>query len=441
MPEAAPLLQEFIRNACVNDGAVDSGLEYRTVDTLRGFLPSSGFDTTVIEPKPGRASLICRIEGSDPHAQSLMLMGHTDVVPVADSNRWKQDPFGGELVDGIIWGRGAVDMLDVTATMAVAFARLVKEGFAPRGSLTYLAVADEEALGTYGAKYLTEVEPDLVRSDIVLTEFGGARMGLPSKQPVLPVMVGEKGTYWCSIKIKGTPGHASMPFRTDNALVKAAEVVRRLAEYSPQPVLHETWMAFVEALPMDDDIKNVLRDPGMLEAMLAEGEIATARGLHACTHTTFAPTIMHGGIKTNVIPDAVELQVDVRTLPGQSGDDVREMIREALGDLYGEVEISADSDFPASASPWDTEVFQTLRTVTERIVPGAATVPFLIVGATDARYFRKLGSTCYGTGIKSEQIDFSDFGRMFHGDDERVDIESLDLQTHYWMELARELVG
>lgn len=425
----------------MNEATPTSGHESRSVDTLRGYLPSSGSDEYVVEPLPGRGSLIRRIEGSDPSAPTLMLMGHTDVVPVADPNRWQHDPFGGELIEGIVWGRGAVDMLDVTTTMAVAFKRLVDEGFKPRGTLIYLAVADEEALGTYGAKHLTEKEPDLVRSDVVLTEFGGARLGLPSEQPVLPVMVGEKGTYWCTIRVTGTPGHASMPFRTDNALVKAAEVVKRLAEYSPQPDLHETWMAFADALPVDESIRQALKDPQRLEALLAEGDVTTSRMLHACTHTTFAPTILHGGIKTNVIPDSVELQVDVRTLPGQTGDDIRAMIREALGELFDEAEIVADSDSPATASPYQTEAYEILSRVTSRIVPGAATVPFLIVGATDARYFRPMGATCYGTGIKSERIGFGEFGKMFHGDDERVDQDSLELQTEYWMQIAREMVG
>ena len=394
-----------------------------------------------MEPIPDRASLVCRIEGRDPDAPGLTLMGHTDVVPVADPSRWERDPFGGELADGIVWGRGAVDMLDVTSTMAVAFAGLVRSGFRPRGTLTYLAVADEESLGTHGAQHLTEREPDLVRTDIVLTEFGGARMDLPTTQPVLPVMVGEKGTYWCSIKVRGTPGHASMPFKTDNALVKAAEVVRRLAAYSPQPVLHDTWHAFVDALPIDETVRGLFRDPDAIAGMIEHAGLATGRMLHACTHTTFAPTIMRAGIKTNVIPDSVELQVDVRTLPGHSGDDVRAMLREALGELFDEIEITADSDTPASTSPAGTHAYETIRTVTERLVPGATTVPFLIVGATDARFFRRLGAACYGTGIKSERIGFSEFGAMFHGDNEHVDLETLELQVEYWTALAHELVG
>ena len=159
--EVTDLLQHLIRNACVNDGTQDSGGEVRSVDLLATYLEGSGAYLERFEPRPGRGSLVARIEGSDPHAPSLLLMGHTDVVPV-NPDGWHRDPFAGELVDGVVWGRGAVDMLNQTASMAVAFRKLAAEGWRPRGTLTYLAVADEEALGTYGASWLTEHEPDAV---------------------------------------------------------------------------------------------------------------------------------------------------------------------------------------------------------------------------------------------------------------------------------------
>ncbi len=163
--------------------------------------------------------------------------------------------------------------------------------------------------------------------------------------------------------------------------------------------------------------------------------------VHACTHTTFAPTIAHGGVKTNVIPDTVDLQVDIRTLPGQTGDDVRGMLSEALGDLADSVEISAQSDDTSSASPMDTPLWDSLQRVTERLVPGAKTVPFMIVGATDARFFRRAGATAYGAGLFSDRISFAEFASMFHGDNERVDVESLRLATDLWVALAKDLLG
>lgn len=440
--EVTELLRQLIRNACVNDGTEGSGGEVRSADTLVSYMEGSGLDFQRFEPLPGRESIVARIEGSDPDAPSLVLMGHTDVVPV-NPDGWDRDPFGAELIDGVVWGRGAVDMLDTTASMAVAFKRLAQGGFTPRGTLIFLGVADEEALGTWGARWLTENEPDAVRADYVLTEFGGMRFPIATQGgPKMAVMVGEKGTYWCTIRVRGTPGHASMPFRTDNALVKAAEVVRRLAAYEPRTEMHEIWTRFVDSMDFPDDMRKMLLEPDSFRSLIEQSPLGIARMLHACTHTTFAPTILHGGVKTNMIPDSVDLQVDVRTLPGSSADDVRAQMREALGDLYDEVEIIADSDFGSTASPMDTPLWDVLRDVTSALVPGSSTVPFLIVGATDSRYFRtNLGTTCYGYGLLSEKIPFNEFAQMFHGDNERVDQESLRLSTDLWVATAQKLLG
>lgn len=440
--EVVDLLQQLIRNACVNDGRPESGGEVRSVDLLASYLEGSGLDLQRYEPLPGRGSLVAKIEGSDPSAPGLVLMGHTDVVPV-NPDRWQRDPFGGELVDGEVWGRGAVDMLNETASMAVAFKVLADEGFRPKGTLTYLAVADEEALGTYGAEWLLENEPDAVREDFVVTESGGFRMPLPSTTGLkLPVIVGEKGSYWCTLRVRGTPGHGSMPLRTDNALIKAAEVVRRIAEFRPETQINEIWRRFVESEDLPPELSEILLDPRRIQEFYESFEdVGMARMVHACTHTTFAPTIVQGGVKTNVIPDTVDLQVDIRTLPGQTGADVRAMLSEALGDLADSVEISAQSDDTSSASPIDTPLWDSLQRVTEKLVPGAKTVPFMIVGATDARFFRRAGATAYGAGLFSDRISFAEFASMFHGDNERVDVDSLQLSTDLWLGLAKDLLG
>jgi acetylornithine deacetylase/succinyl-diaminopimelate desuccinylase-like protein len=437
--EVTELLQQLIRNQCVNTADPASGNEQRNADLLASYLDGAALEMQRFEPLPGRQSLVARIEGIDADAPSLCLMGHTDVVPV-NPDGWERDPFGGELVDGVIWGRGAVDMLNTTSSMAVAFKHLVDSGFRPKGDLIYFAVADEEALGTHGAKYMTENEPDAIRADYCITEFGGMRFPL-GDTPKLPVMVGEKGTYWCTIRVHGTPGHASMPFRTDNALVTAAEVVRRLDAYRPKTEIHDVWRAFVERMAFPDELKKPLLDPDGFYEMLEGLPVGLGRMMHACTHTTFAPTIMHGGIKTNVIPDSVDIQVDIRTLPGYSGDDVRAQIKDALGDVFDKVEIVADSDMPSSRSAMETPLWDTLTEVTRALVPGAETVPFLIVGATDARYFRRLGTVSYGYGLLSERIPFNEFAQMFHGDNERVDQESLRLSTELWEQTARKFLG
>jgi acetylornithine deacetylase/succinyl-diaminopimelate desuccinylase-like protein len=440
--EVVELLQQLIRNRCVNDGTPESGHEERNADVLAAYLEGSGVAVQRYEPLPGRTSLVARIEGRETGAPSLCLMGHTDVVP-ANEERWHRDPFGGELVDGVVWGRGAVDMLDTTASMAVAFKRLVDDGFRPRGDVVYFAVADEEAAGFHGAKWMIDHEPDAVRADYVVTEFGGMRFpGVDGVAPHIPIMVAEKGTFWVTITVRGTPGHASMPFQADNALVKAARIVERLAAFEPPAKLGDVWRRFVGSMDFAPEVARALQDPARVEELVEQMPLPLARMLHACTHTTIAPTVMRAGVKSNVIPDTVDLKVDIRTLPGETADDVREMLREALGDLAEDIAVmQPDSDMPASESPVDTPLWDALSGVIATLVPGARSVPFLIVGATDARYLRTLGAVAYGAGLLSDRIPIDEFGRMFHGDDERVDVESLRLLTELWEQTSRRLLS
>ena len=389
--EVTDLLQHLIRNACVNDGAPDSGEESRNADLLASYLDGSGIDLERYEPVAGRASLVGRIEGRDPSAPSLLLMGHTDVVP-ANPNGWDRDPFGGELVDGEVWGRGAIDMLNLTASMAVATRHLADEGFRPTGDLVYLAVADEENLGEAGAKWLVEHEPDAVAADYVITESGGIPIPTPTGVK-LPIVVGEKGTHWTTLRVRGTPGHGSSPLLTDNALVKAAEVVRRIDAYRPQAQIHATWRRLIEAMGFPPELSEpMLQAEGFREMCEALPMVGLARLAHACTHTTIAPTVVRGGSKVNVIPDQVDIDLDIRTLPGQTATEIDGMVREALGDLADDVELIVRSHDAATESPADTPLWDTLQRASSRLFPGSATVPLMMMGATDARFFRRAGS-------------------------------------------------
>lgn len=439
--ETTDLLQHLIRNACVNDGTVASGGEVRNVDTLMAYLQAPGVEMKRYEPEPGRGSFVLRIEGSDRKAPTLLFMGHADVVP-ANPAGWRHDPFGGELIDGVVWGRGAVDMLNVTASMAVAVRRLIDSGFRPRGTLLYSAMADEEALGTYGAKWLTDNAWDDVRCDYVVTEFGGARLPLPTTGGVkLPLMTAEKGSNWVGLRVKGTPSHGSMPLRTDNAVVKAAEVIRRVATYRPAYRLSDQWKRFVTGMEFPDELRDKLLSSEGLHETLQELPIGVAREFDATLHTTFAPTIVKGGTKINIIPDATEVQIDIRTVPGDESAEVRAMLREAIGDLWDDVEIANEGDNPATSSALDTPLWDVLSKVSAKLVPGSTTVPSTIVGATDSRFFRRKGAVAYGYGLLSERISYNDFMGMFHGNDERVDQESLRLCTELWEETARAFVG
>ena len=434
--EVVELLSALIRNACVNDGTADSGQEHRSADVLSQYLGETGLDVARVTARPGRDNLVARIEGWDPTAPTLLLLGHTDVVPVSPGG-WSRDPFGGEVVDGEVWGRGAVDMLNMTASMAVAMRHLASQNFRPRGTLVYAAVADEEALGTWGAGHLVEHEGDAVRADYVITEAGGFQVPTAAG-PRLPVMVAEKGYYWCRITVAGTPGHASQPFATDNAVITAAEVVRRLADYRPEARIDPWWRRFVDGV--FPDLSGPLTDPHGLDALCGELPVALGRLTHACTHTTLAPTVIHGGTKTNVIPDEVTVEIDIRTLPGQQTRDIERMLDDALGDLRAAVTITVVDDNGSTASPADTALWQTLGRVSSRLVEGSALVPFLSVGATDARFFRRAGSVAYGFALFSRRLGYEDYAAMFHGNDERVDVDSLALTTALWEATAIDLL-
>jgi acetylornithine deacetylase/succinyl-diaminopimelate desuccinylase-like protein len=331
-------------------------------------------------------------------------------------------------------------MLNLTASMAVATRSLAAGGFRPRGTLIYLAVADEEALGTWGAEHLVDREQDAIRADYVITESGGIPLPSPGGTK-LPVIVGEKGVHWCKLHIGGTPGHGSQPYKTDNALVTAAEVVRRLAEFEPAAQIHDVWRRFLESMDYPAELIEPLLDPATIGGALEALPLGMARQFHACTHTTFAPTILHGGVKTNVIPDSVELDVDIRTLPGQTVQDVAAMLDEALGDLAAQVRVEVTHQDEASASPMDSPLWDVLARSSRAFYQDAATVPYLTVGGTDARFFRRLGITSYGYGLFSTAMSMEDYGVMFHGDDERVDVESLRLSTELWDVVCRDLLG
>ncbi len=439
LDEATDLLQTMIRNKCVNDGTPDSGGEVRNAKTLAAYLAGPGLDIKQYESHPGRGSMVLRVEGTDKKAPSLLMMGHIDVVP-ADPNGWKRDPFCGDLVDGDIWGRGALDMLSITVTMAVAVKKLLREGWKPKGTLVFSGMADEEALGTWGAEWLVEHHWDDVKADAVLTESGEPPLPIPTRGgPKAIMVVGEKGSHWVSLKVKGTPGHGSIPYKTDNALVKAAEVVKRIAAYQPKLHLGGSWGEFVRAMQFAPELEAGMLSDAAFRAALDKVPVGLARLFDASTHTTFSPNIMHSGQKTNIVPDSAVMQIDIRTVPGEEGPEVRAMLREAIGDLWDQCEILDEDSNPSTASTTDTPIFRTMQSVTRK-VGKAEIVPAFTVGATDSRFFRRKGVPSYGYSLYSEKLDFGEFMTMFHGRNERIDQGSLQLMLDLYEQTAREFL-
>jgi acetylornithine deacetylase/succinyl-diaminopimelate desuccinylase-like protein len=434
------LLQSLIRNRCVNDGSPDSGEEVRNADLLQTYLEGVGLGVERFDSRPGRTSIVARIEGSDAGAPALCLMGHTDVVPV-NPDGWSRDPFGGELIDGEVWGRGAIDMLCITSSMAVAFRQLAQEGFRPKGTLIYFGVADEEAGGHWGAEHMIDNHWDAVGADYVLTESGGYSTTGADGDRHITINVAEKGIAWRRLRVRGTPGHGSMPYGSDNALITASEIVRRLATYRTPVRLNDLWEARLESIDLPEDLRRKLADPSSLDDALTTLPPDYARVAHACSHTTISPNVIHGGQKTNTIPDVIDIDVDMRTIPGDTKEVVDGYLADVLGDLADRVEISPIQEFESTRSGTDNALWDAVAARTQVAYPGANLVPGLIMGGTDARFYRAKGSVAYGAALFSPEVTIESFGQRFHGNDERIDVTSLGMSAEFWYGVAKDLVG
>ncbi len=429
--DALELMVELIQNACVNTGEPTSGGEIRSVRTLQRFLGAEG---TVIEPLPGRASVVYRHKGADPEAPVLLLIPHLDVVP-AQAAQWTYDPFGGVRADGFVWGRGAVDMLNVTAAMTVVFKGLVDGSLPqPAGDVILAAVADEEAGGTWGAAELVANHWDLVACDYVLTEVAGPTIGAEGAT-VIPVTVAEKGPAWRSLVATGVAGHGSQPFRRDNAVVTVSEVVSRIGMHDQPVLVTDEWRACVPHLPVPAHIREALLDADRVDAAIEEvaaQDEVLARWIHACTHLTFSPNVIRGGTKTNVVPDGAGADIDIRLLPGQDADDITDHLRKVLGpDLFDRIELTPVLEMAANGSRPEGPLWEAIADASE-IHTGTRTLAATLTPVTtDARFFRERGIPAYGVGLFDDAITFPEMLGMFHGADERISESSVIATTEF----------
>lgn len=430
MIDPLPLLRELIRNQCVNDGTRESGHEHRSVATLAELFGVAG---EIVEPAPGRQSVIYRVPGHSQQAPALLLLPHLDVVP-ANAEGWSVGPFAAEVADGFVWGRGAVDMLNVTAAMAVVFLEYLLGNLSPLpGDLILAAVADEEAAGGLGARYLVEERPDLVRCDFVLTEVAYPVIAT-AKGPAYPVSVGEKGPFWSRLVSKGTPGHGSSPYLADNALEPLARAITGLFEMTFPVEITSEWLGIVAALGVSDDLAERLADPDRIDGALADVAVmdpGLARYFHAITHLTVSPNKLTAGVKANVIPDQAEAEVDLRGLPGMDRAFVDDHLRKAMGRDRDRIEIVPIADHVANVSDRSDPLWEAIEDSLEEMTGARNALPILMPVTTDARFFRARGKPAYGAGLFDESLTFSEFLGLFHGNDERVSIESLHRTTGF----------
>lgn len=424
--EAIDLLQELIRLDTVNP----PGNETAAANLLREYLESNGVACETHARVAERANLVARLPGGD--GPTLALLSHTDTV-LADAASWSVDPWSGELRDGHVWGRGALDMKGQVAASAVAIASLAREGFEPRGELVFAATADEEVGEDpdFGLSWLVRAHPEAVRCDFALNEGGGDRIEIGGRVLYLAA-VAEKASSPFTLRVRGRSGHGSQPHIADNALVKAAPLVEMLGAFSPTPRVIPEVAAFLRAIGVD--------------GVTAEDAVARAREIDEFAAEivepllgfTVAPTMITASQKRNVVPAVVEVTVDTRLLPGQTQDEAEAAIRERLGD--GAYEIEWRESQGGTRSPSSGALWGAVSRWVGDVEPGAALAPVCLSGFTDSHWLREAyGTVCYGFfPMRAMAPDLA--ARLVHSDDERVHVDDLVLGTRFLREAAIALL-
>lgn len=425
--EAVGLLRDLLRLDTVNP----PGNETRAAELLRVYLEDAGLACELYAREPDRANLVARLPGRG-EGPSLLLLCHTDTV-VADPEEWSVDPWSGEERDGCIWGRGALDMKGHVAAAAVAAATLAREGFEPAGDLVLAATADEEVGVDVGLSWLVREHPEAVRTDFCVNEGGGDRV-LIRGRPVYICSTAEKMSAPFRLRVHGRSGHASMPGIADNALVRAARLVERLACLRQEPRLVPETEALFRAL--DGGVPA----PHEVERALA-GLPADLRDLvEPLLGIAVSPTMISASRRTNVIPGQCEITCDCRLLPGDTPAGVEPLIREALGEDEP-YDLEWTEAVGGTRSPLGTPLWDAIESFVAAAEPGARVLPVVSPGFTDSHFLREaLGTVAYGF-FPMRTMDTELAARLVHSADERIHVDDLELGTEFLLHAARTLGG
>jgi acetylornithine deacetylase/succinyl-diaminopimelate desuccinylase-like protein len=416
----AELLQQLIRFDTTNP----PGNEAECIAFVRGLLDDAGIGSDIYEKVPDRPNLVARIEGGD--RPPLLLQGHVDVVTTAGQN-WARPPFGGELVDGYVWGRGAVDMKGPVAMLVSAFLRAKQEGTALPGDVILAVLADEEAGGDVGARFLAEEHADVFEGvRFALSEFGGFSLEVSGRR-FYPIQVAEKQICWLKATIRGKGGHGAMVNR-GGTMARLGRLLRDLDRkrlpIHVTPVVREYVERIAAQVPRPKrdvllaTLKPRLAD-GALRAMGEEG-----RRLEPSLRNTTNATIIRASEKINVVPSTIEVELDTRALPGFTPDEVMAEVGDAVG---AGVKLELVRHDPGPPAP-DLTLYEMLAGVVQELDPDGIPVPFMQPGVTDARFFAPLGIQTYGFVPLRLPSDF-DFLSVVHAADERVPVSALDFGT------------
>jgi acetylornithine deacetylase/succinyl-diaminopimelate desuccinylase-like protein len=420
--EALSLCQALLRIDTTNP----PGNERPAAQLLDRSLREVGYEPTLLESADQRANLVCRYKGKGTKPP-LLLTAHLDVVE-ASADRWRYPPFSGEIAEGCLWGRGAVDMKNMAAMSTAVMRQLARGRVELARDVIFAAVADEEAGCDYGSRWLVDNHAELVEAEFALGEVGGFSLHL-GKSTYYPVQVAEKGTCWIRARVTGEPGHGSLP-RTESAVVKLGEALARLGKAKLPTHATATTREFFRQVAAHQPgllrpLARGLVRPSLLDALIKRApDNTTTRGIKAMISNTASPTVVAAGHKVNVIPEIAEFQIDGRTLPGQTDDDLLRELREVLGPGV-ELEIIRSAP-PVVTEPYESELFDVIRAEVETREPGAKVVPYLTPGYTDAKYFSQLGMRWYGfSPVKIDRDSGIRFADLFHGQNERVPVDGL----------------
>ncbi|MDI6024323.1 M20/M25/M40 family metallo-hydrolase [Leucobacter sp. UT-8R-CII-1-4] len=426
LSETARVARDLIRFDTSNRGEGDANPEAEAARYVTDYLTALGLNPVTIESAPGRASVVARVAGSDPTLPALVLHGHLDVVP-ADPANWSVDPFAGEIKDGMLWGRGAVDMKDMCAMMLTSVAELLRAGDQPRRDLILAFFADEENGGVYGAHYLVEHHPELFEgAATAISEVGGYSVELNGTRAYL-IQTGEKALDWIRLRARGTAAHGSRVW-SDNAVTRLAEAIAALGRHEWPVALCDTTRELISEIA-----KIYGEDPETVNAEELILRTGTAGGfIQASLRNTSNPTVLKAGYKHNVIPDTAEALVDVRSLPADQPG-ILAKVQEIVG---ADIEIETVHSDIGLEVPFAGEAVEAMIASLRAHDPEAKVLPYLLSGGTDNKALSRLGITGYGFVPLRLPADL-DFPGMFHGVDERVPLAALDFGHEVLVDLLR----
>lgn len=427
----ASIARDLIRFDTQNYGEGRSNGEADAAAYVSAFLADLGIASRTFEAAPGRHSVVAELEGADPSLPALVLHGHLDVVP-ADASQWSVDPFEGVVRDGMLWGRGAVDMKDMVAMMLQAVRQLVESGAKPRRRVILGFFADEEDGGAYGAHWLVEHHPEVFAgASMAISEVGGFSVTLDGRRAYL-LQTAEKSLLWIRLRATGTAAHGSQVMR-DNAVTKLARAVAALGAHDFPVELTDTTRQLVDEVAgiLGIDVEEVGPD----EVALRTGGMS--RFLRASLRTTANPTMLDAGYKHNVIPGTAEARIDMRTLPGRE-EEALETARRIIAEVADDVELDIVRQDVGLEVPFAGEAVDAMVAALQRHDPEAPVLPYMLSGGTDNKALSLLGIAGYGFAPLRLTPDL-DFAAMFHGVDERVPLDALDFGTAVLADLLQEL--